>query len=283
MMAARPPAGATIVTVAGRKTASPCFWRADVKQLIINSDDFGMCHSVNEGIVRGFREGILTQASLMVPCPWFEEAVALAREHGIPVGVHLTATCEWDRYRWRPITTARSFTCEDGTLPRSIAEVADRAAPAELEEEYVAQIELVRSRGIEPCHVDVHMTVIDPEVTARVIRRCGIRSRRPLGPGYEDCVFPFTSRGHLTNDPRGQDLDKTQWLRDYIEGIAEGVHFVVCHLALSSSELRAVSSTDSPWAEDYRVSDLDAILAPGLRELCDERGIQLASLKDYRG
>ena len=27
-----------------------------MKRLVINSDDFGMCHSANEGILRGFRE-----------------------------------------------------------------------------------------------------------------------------------------------------------------------------------------------------------------------------------
>jgi hypothetical protein len=254
-----------------------------MKQLIISSDDFGACHSINEGVIRGFREGILTQASLMVPCPWFEEAVALAKEHGIPVGVHFTATCEWDHYRWRPVTPARSFTCDDGTLPPTVEEVRERADPAELEEEFVAQVELLRARGIEPSFCDVHMDVANPEVTARAIRRCGIRSRRSFGPGYEDCVFPFDSTGHLTNDPRRQGVDKTEWLRRYIEGIGEGIHFVVCHMAVRSPEVRAVSSTESPWAEDYRATDLDAILAPGLRELCEKRGIRLASLKDYPG
>jgi len=252
-----------------------------VKQLVINSDDFGVCHAVNDGIVRGFREGILTQASVMVPCPWFEEAVALAREHEIPVGVHLTVTCEWDHYRWRPVTPARSFTCADGTLPRSVAEVQERADPAELEEEFAAQLALVRARGIEPSHLDVHMRPVDPEVTARVIRRYGVRSRSRIGPGYEDCVFPFASATSLTNDVRGLAMDKTEWLRRHIEGIGEGVHFVCCHLAERSPELRAVSSTGSPWAEDYRVTDLDAVLGPGLREMCDEHGVELISLKDY--
>jgi hypothetical protein len=269
------------LTAGGRKAPLRRFREVDVKHLVINSDDFGACHSINEGVIRGFREGILTQATLMVPCPWFEEAVALAKEQGLPVGVHFTATCEWDRYRWRPVTPARSFACDDGTLPRSIAEVKKRADPAELEEEFVAQVELVRARGIEPSHFDVHMAVVDPEVTARVIRRYGIRSRYPIGAGYEDCVFPFASTSSLTADPRRLGVDKAEWLRRYIEGIGEGVHFVCCHLAVRSSEMRAVSSAGSPWAEEYRATDLDAVLAPGLRELCDEHGIQLISLKDY--
>jgi hypothetical protein len=65
--------------------------------------------------------------------------------------------------------------------------------------------------------------------------------------------------------------------------MGEGVHFVCCHLAERSSEMRAVSSEGSPWAEDYRATDLDAVTSSGLRELCEKRGIQLISLKDHPG
>jgi predicted glycoside hydrolase/deacetylase ChbG (UPF0249 family) len=63
-----------------------------MKQLVLNSDDFGLCHSVNLGVVKGFTEGLLTQASIMVPAPWFEEAASLALQHAIPLGIHLTTT-----------------------------------------------------------------------------------------------------------------------------------------------------------------------------------------------
>jgi predicted glycoside hydrolase/deacetylase ChbG (UPF0249 family) len=252
-----------------------------VKKLVVNSDDFGVCHAVNEGILRGFREGILTQASLMVPCPWADEAMAMAKQHGLPIGIHLTVTGEWDNLRWRPVTHAPSLVCDDGTLPRSVEEVEKRADRAELEAEYVAQIELVRARGIEPCHVDMHMRPVDREVTARVIRRYGIRCRSDMGPAYEDCVFPFASRTSLTNDARHLKMDKTEWLRRHIEGLGEGTHFVCCHLAERSPELRAMSSTGSPWAEEFRVTDMDAVCAPGLRELCEERGVELISCADF--
>ena len=34
--------------------------------LIVNADDFGLSHSINEAVIRAHREGILTTASLMV-------------------------------------------------------------------------------------------------------------------------------------------------------------------------------------------------------------------------
>jgi len=64
------------------------------RRLIVNADDFGRSHSINEAVVRAHREGILTTASLMVNEPGFDEAVAQAREHPqLGVGLHLTLVC----------------------------------------------------------------------------------------------------------------------------------------------------------------------------------------------
>ncbi|MGH7993509.1 MAG: ChbG/HpnK family deacetylase, partial [Limisphaerales bacterium] len=35
------------------------------RRLIVNADDFGRSHSINEAVIRAHREGILTTASLM--------------------------------------------------------------------------------------------------------------------------------------------------------------------------------------------------------------------------
>jgi hopanoid biosynthesis associated protein HpnK len=62
-----------------------------VRRLIVNADDFGLSHSVNEAVVRAHREGILNSASLMVNEAGFDEAVKLARENPkLGVGLHIT-------------------------------------------------------------------------------------------------------------------------------------------------------------------------------------------------
>ena len=61
------------------------------RRLIVNADDFGRSHSINEAIIRAHREGILTSASLMINEPATDAAVALARENPqLGVGLHLT-------------------------------------------------------------------------------------------------------------------------------------------------------------------------------------------------
>ena len=62
----------------------------DARRLIVNADDFGRSHSINEAVIRAHRGGILTAASLMVNEPGCDEAVKLARENpGLGVGLHL--------------------------------------------------------------------------------------------------------------------------------------------------------------------------------------------------
>ena len=63
---------------------------ADARLLIINADDFGMCHAQNAGTIRSIREGLVDSCSLMTPTPWCLHAVHYLQENPqIPVGVHL--------------------------------------------------------------------------------------------------------------------------------------------------------------------------------------------------
>src|SRR5688572_24943337 len=77
----------------------------DARLLILNADDFGMCHAVNAAVFRTLTEGVVRSATLMVPCPWALHAMRLLREHpDVAFGVHLTVVAEYTDYRWGPLT-----------------------------------------------------------------------------------------------------------------------------------------------------------------------------------
>ena len=62
-----------------------------MKKLIVNADDFGLTHEINQGIIKAYNEGILTSTSLVASGEAFEEAVTLIHQHpNLDVGVHLT-------------------------------------------------------------------------------------------------------------------------------------------------------------------------------------------------
>ena len=69
-------------------------------RLIVRGDDMGYSHAGNEAIVKCYKEGIETAIEVLVPSPWFPEAVKLLEQMpNVDVGVHLTLTSEWDNLK----------------------------------------------------------------------------------------------------------------------------------------------------------------------------------------
>ncbi len=57
--------------------------------LIVNADDFGINDKVNEEILRSFRYGILRSASIMANGNSFIEAVNIAKDYKLDIGIHI--------------------------------------------------------------------------------------------------------------------------------------------------------------------------------------------------
>lgn len=63
------------------------------KLVIMHADDFGLSTGTNLGILRAYKEGLLTSTSLMTTTPGFNMAVKLIRKcPNLGVGVHLSLT-----------------------------------------------------------------------------------------------------------------------------------------------------------------------------------------------
>ncbi|HHU83652.1 MAG TPA: ChbG/HpnK family deacetylase [Clostridiales bacterium] len=129
------------------------------KYLLVNADDFGMCHSANVATFELFEKGYLKSATIMIPCPTAKEAVDFSvanPEYGI--GVHLTMTAEWENYRWKPLTMRKSLMDKEGFMWHEAEEVQLHAKLKDLEAEIRAQIDKAHEWGMRPDHIDSHMT-----------------------------------------------------------------------------------------------------------------------------
>jgi hypothetical protein len=244
--------------------------------LVVQSDDFGMCHAVNAGVVDAFRTGILTQSSVMVPCPWFDEAAELALEHGLPVGVHCTLTAEWDHLRWPPLTSCPGLRAEDGTFHRTIEAARKGCTADEATAELVAQTERFQAAGLEPCYFDCHMGIVHAGSYVAVCEKFGRRFIYPIG----GVAYPFTTRASLSAMDAGAKLP---WLLDWLEKLGPGEHILVTHCGVGGEELSSLARPDAGnyvWTQPYRVSDLATLTAPEPRKLIEKRGIRLASVSE---
>lgn len=271
----------------------------DTKLLIIHADDAGMCHSVNTATMRALTEGAAASASVMVPCPWFPEMAAWSREHpGADLGLHLTLTSEWRRYRWGPTAPrdqVRGLIDEEGYLWRSVEAVAEHASAAEVETELRAQVARARAFGMKPTHLDSHMGALFArqdylEAYLRVSRDTGIMAMIPrpteeikaevdhLGLDFQALASRLEGQGHVVLDRLHKGLKASSSdelrlrFREFLDSIEPGVTELIVHLAGDDAEIRAVTGN---WEARWR--DYQLLMEPETREEMRRRQIAPAT------
>lgn len=291
-------AGVTI-TATGATRAQPA------RYLIIHNDDAGMSHAANRGTIDAMEQGLVSSASIMVPCPWFVEIAEYAREHPErDFGVHLTLTCEWKHYRWGPVASrdkVPSLLDPDGYLWGSVQQVAEHARIEEVEIELRAQIDRARQFGIPITHLDTHMGSVlarpdlvdlyvklglEYDVPVLFLKSLGkeIAAEYPALAQASAKLLPLLSERRLPVLDQmaqiyGEQSGKTR-REAYLEtlrGLPPGVSQLIIHAAYDGEELRAITSSALRRDEDRRVfSD------PEVARLVAEEQIQIISWRQFR-
>lgn len=281
------------------------------RTLIVAADDFGMSPAVNAGIIRAHREGLLTDASLMVNGQGFADAVALARAHPtLSVGLHLVLV---QGYAIAPAHEIPILVDRDGLFGNNAPWTGLRyfvtpGAGAQLRREITAQLDKFMSTGLPLSHVDGHMTIhMHPsvlDVLLEVAPRYGIRAvrlaREPLAPALRfdrrhlaRKAFEATAFAGLSNYARprlaaagirhpdhmfGMHQSghvSEAYLLDLVPRLEPGVTEVYCHAGLWDDEARRWRPADyDPEGE------LAAVTSPRVRAALAEAGITLTSYGD---
>ncbi len=177
--------------------------------LILHADDMGMVQEANDATIFLLENEFIQSASAMPACPAYEEAIQWAIENPqYDVGMHLTLTSEWRRYRWGPVadpSEVPGLVDPDGYLWPRVPDVVMNASPQEVETELRAQIDKTLDMGFQPTHMDTHMGTVfgSPEFTkvyldlaeeynipAMIIDL----SNSDLVDEYREAGFPLTDR-----------------------------------------------------------------------------------------
>jgi len=254
-----------------------------VKKLLVTSDDFGMTLSVNRGIEKAMLAGVVRSSNLMVPCPWFQDAAIRTKTNKLKVGLHLTVTCEWDRYRWRPLTDSSSLRAEDGGMHREYAELPPSLRDEEVFAEYAAQLAELHRVGIRPTHVDTHMLAsasarpIDLRIKQIVERFCAVERLR-----YTYAVDDGGSLRHFDSELLFSP-EPEEGLVPWLEKLAAGTHHLIVHCGEDGEDLDGLCRPEHaarPWAREYRVKDLKVLLGGSFGKTLRERSIQLIDVAE---
>jgi chitin disaccharide deacetylase len=257
-------------------------------RLIIRGDDMGFSHSGNLALIKSFKQGIERSIEVIVPSPWFPEAVKMLEANpGVDVGIHLALSSEWENIKWRPVSVCPSLTDSDGYFQpmiwpnknypgRSLSE--NNWKIEDIEKEFRAQIELAIKKIPRISHISTHMNCagLTPEISAlakKLAKEYNIDiDLRELG---------VTSVGfdgsHKTFDEKKKSF--TSMLNKLEAG---KTYMFLEHPGLNDAELQAIYHIGYEDVAEDRQGITDLWTDPSIIALIKSRKIELISYKDLK-
>jgi Uncharacterized protein conserved in bacteria len=267
---------------------------SSARLLVIHADDFGMNHSVNRATMEALEKGWITSASILVPCPWFSEVAAWAKQHpGADLGVHQALNSEWTTLRWGPVSSkdkVQSLLDSDGYLPLDTPAVSGHAKPSEVDLELRAQIDRAQSAGIHLTHLDSHMgALFESPQLFKVYQAMGHVYDLPILEARAGSHSPLGTQAtpdevlidRLIEIEPGVDAGGwAQWYRKQLEPLSPGVYEVIVHLAYDDEEMRGATYDHPDWGSAWRQHDLDMVKSNEFQKFLKDKGFILVGWKD---
>jgi len=275
------------------------------KYLIIHADDAGMSHSVNMATIEAMKKGVVSSASIMVPCPWFKEFAEIARENlDLDYGIHLTLTSEWTNYRWGPVLSkdkVPSLVDEEGYLWDNVPLVVKNVKAEEVAMELRAQIDRAKEFGVPLTHLDTHMgalisrpdmvavyvnLALEYELPILFLRELDEQRKREyplLAKGAALFAKQLEAKGLPLLDRIAQfyggDSHEERRAKyvESLENLEPGFNELIIHCGYANEELRAITGSAERRDGDRRV-----FTEPAIAAMIKNLGIEVVTWKQVR-
>jgi predicted glycoside hydrolase/deacetylase ChbG (UPF0249 family) len=228
------------------------------KYLIVNADDFGQSHGINRGIIRAYRHGIVTSASLMVRWLAAADAAAYARQHpGLSVGLHIDLGEQIFRAgEWVPVY--RVVPLQHETAVRD--EISRQLG------------EFDRLVGHAPSHLDSHQHVHLREPVRAILMDTAQRLGVPLRHYSPEIKYCGNFYGQTADGTPLRDVISADGLIHILETVPAGCTELGCHPA-------AECELDTMYRQE-RLEELKVLCDPRVRAAVMALGIELRSFAD---
>jgi len=237
--------------------------------LLFRLDDIGMCHSVNMAAKEVLETRMPVSMSVMVPCPWFTEAVEILKQYPhVSVGIHLTLNSEWKNYRWGPVagvTMVPSLVDSLGHFFPSRSKLfANNPRLEEIETELRAQIEKAQKAGLKIDYLDYHMgAAMQTPQTRAIVEKLAAEYGLAISRYYDEVDV---EGGYAA--PVANKLDTL--LKKVTHLQPGGSKLFVVHIGLDEPEMAAMEDLNPSGPKDmskHRQAELRALLALPFQQL----------------
>jgi hypothetical protein len=237
--------------------------------ILIRCDDIGMCHSVNMAAKQVLQTGIPVSMSVMVPCPWFTEAVELLKQYSnVAVGVHLTLNSEWKQYRWGPVSGSKavpSLVDSVGNFfPSRSALFSNNPQLSEIETELRAQIEKALKAGLKLEYLDYHMSAPMQTLETRAIVE-------KLAAEYKLAISRYYDEVDVSTAYFVPPANKKDTLIGNLAALEPGgTKLFVFHVGIDNPELAAMEDLNTFGPKEmskHRFAEFNTLISPEFQKL----------------
>lgn len=253
-------------------------------RLIVRGDDMGYAHSGNDALMKCHQEGIETAIEVLVPSPWFPEAIELLKQvPNVDVGIHLALTSEWDNVKWRPLSDCPSLRDADGYFypmmypnknypKRSVVENGWQLA--DVEKEFRAQIELGLKKIPRISHMSGHMGCLSMTDDVKALAK-SLAQEYHLIYVDGDMKAAGVERANYIG-PHKTSEEKEQSFLKMLDGLDPAkTYLFVDHPGLNTAETQAIHHIGYEDVATDRQGVTDAWTSPKVKALIKAKGIQL--------
>jgi predicted glycoside hydrolase/deacetylase ChbG (UPF0249 family) len=265
---------------------SICNGQQEAIRLVVRGDDMGYSHSGNVAIMKCYKEGIEKSVEVIVPSPWFPEAVKLLQQNpGLDVGIHLALSSEWENIKWRPLSDCPSLKDSNGYFYPMIYHNDDYKGQAltenpwkieDVEKEFRAQIEMALKRIPWISHISSHMdcTGISPAVNALV---------KKLAKEYKIDIDPkdYNATWVEFDGPSKTSEEKIESFTRMLNKLEPGKNYMFLeHPGINDDELKAVYHIGYEGVAIDRQGVTDMFTSEKVKSAIASKGIKIISYKE---
>ncbi len=280
-----------------------------MKKLIVNADDFGLHHEVNQAVIEGYQRGCIRSTSLMPTGAAVEEACQLARENpGLGIGIHITLVAEKPVLPVEKVSTlldeSGHFHADHMVFIKNY--IQGKIDKGQLYAECEAQIARAMSLGLNITHLDSHQHLHTlpgvTEICLELMKKYGICKMRFPGEaflftgGYDSGMFRRVAKCGLTvcamlarNQARkyavampehffgmlaGGHMEE-KYFMNILKSLPEGVSEIMVHPGKDAKVLGGVYDWQYHWEDE-----LASVTSKNALDYLNEHKIELISFKE---